>query len=1066
MAQDASLVRRVLDQVKARGNAYPLAAAPLTYYTVPAMSPVKRLPNTFPEDGELCGTLQIVAARGEFEPASFVIFPFADAAKSELKSSPLTGAGTVIPADNVDLKVVKCWYQGGTAWYSYFADISGRELVPELLLNDENLVRVDPDTRDNYVRADYPAGSQYIWVSNPRSVDVPFNAETEPVADARTIRPFQLKTGEFKQFWMTVKVPADATPGVYRGSIDILVAGAKVASVPVQLRVLPFELPKPMTRYDLSREFHTMLYNGPGYDDILKRNGGDGAHADRKMLALYENMRDHNILHPLVRDFTAKSRDSFVRQLELLRQAGLSTDTIFGAIPGIPPHNWMTSPAVQNTPLRDQALPDELIKRVDESFEIVTKLFGRSTVYCFGWDEPPRRLVIAERGPWKYIHDKGLKVYSTATDKHLQFSAYNEDFVNCPGEISRERANRWHALGARITNYASPHTGPENPDCMRRVHGLRLYKANYDGIGNYILDCSGWNDFLGETHNFRGFNMTYPTRDGVIDTLEWEGIREAVDDVRYATLLQQLAVAAIATGKTEAIYAGRRALQWLELLDEKEADLNAARLEMINRILTLSQYSEIPKAAPKASPTNASPLPEVTVPAKAALTVEAQRQIMARPRVSAKDYRDAAFKVIELFAQQGKGDEARAAADEAGNDGKLAVGDRFQAKLTAAGLAMVGNPDGLKAESEKSAALLAEGGLTAEMKVAAYQGAGKFFMTTRQYPVVRAFISLAEGMYRKGAKKVYSCRFVDNAPTSVEGWQASPLLAEERNRESRFDDYDRKAAEFLINDVNAVRAVGQEGATADKKTSFAMAADVDGLHILVECGDSQAEKVSAGLLGGGQLEMFLVPGFGECYYQWFVNFPKGDFTSVSWSNRNRHYRPMDSYVRAQSAEIKGGFGTAIVIPWEMVYDKLPSDGGVWAFNVIRWTRAGGVTWSGKVHNLHDFGMVRWEGLTADRLTAIKRKIVLKAVGNYRKAKADLVAYWKDEVLGDPAFYNESLLPVIERLDVLDKKAEGDMTAADVTSLFDAGVPDWMEFQYKVAELRQDYLKKMLADAQP
>jgi hypothetical protein len=122
---------------------------------------------------------------------------------------------------------------------------------------------------------------------------------------------------------------------------------------------------------------------------------------------------------------------------------------------------------------------------------------------------------------------------------------------------------------------------------MRRHHGLELYKANYDGIGNYILDSTTWNDFLGDVHNFRGFNMTYGTRDSVIDTIHWEGSREAVDDVRYATKLQQLAQQAITTGIPNTAYAGRQAQLWLELLDARSADLETVRLEMISHILNI-----------------------------------------------------------------------------------------------------------------------------------------------------------------------------------------------------------------------------------------------------------------------------------------------------------------------------------------------------------------------------------------------------------------------------------------------------------------------------------------------
>ena len=77
-----------------------------------------------------------------------------------------------------------------------------------------------------------------------------------------------------------------------------------------------------------------------------------------------------------------------------------------------------------------------------------------------------------------------------------------------------------------------------------------------------------------------------------MDTLQWEGIREGIDDVRYATLLKQLAHQAIETGKTENIYAGKKALLWLATQDPKTVDLNALRMEMIGHILKLKQIHQ------------------------------------------------------------------------------------------------------------------------------------------------------------------------------------------------------------------------------------------------------------------------------------------------------------------------------------------------------------------------------------------------------------------------------------------------------------------------------------------
>lgn len=50
--------------------------------------------------------------------------------------------------------------------------------------------------------------------------------------------------------------------------------------------------------------------------------------------------------------------------------------------------------------------------------------------------------------------------------------------------------------------------------------------------------CFGacWNDI--DHSVYRDHNLTYPTVDGVIPTMAWEGLREAVDDVRYVTTLE------------------------------------------------------------------------------------------------------------------------------------------------------------------------------------------------------------------------------------------------------------------------------------------------------------------------------------------------------------------------------------------------------------------------------------------------------------------------------------------------------------------------------------------------
>ena len=102
---------------------------------------------------------------------------------------------------------------------------------------------------------------------------------------------------------------------------------------------------------------------------------------------------------------------------------------------------------------------------------------------------------------------------------------------------------------------------------------------------------SGWNDY--SIGRYRQHNFVYPTADGVIDTVQWEGYREGIDDLRYLGTLRHAIAAATAAGGSAATEA-RRAQTYLDTLDVK-GDLYAVRDNMISRIIRLQQL--IGKAA-------------------------------------------------------------------------------------------------------------------------------------------------------------------------------------------------------------------------------------------------------------------------------------------------------------------------------------------------------------------------------------------------------------------------------------------------------------------------------------
>jgi hypothetical protein len=582
---------------------------PFIVYAAPALSPEMRLPDTLPSDGAVSDMVTVVSAQNEYEASSFVFAPLQDVNAVTFTVSDLQGAAGSIPAEAVDLRVVKTWYQGGTAWQSYFIDDTLDVLTPELLLHDENLILVDHEQKINYVRVDYPEGSQYVDVtSNPSQK---FDRFKEPVEDSPVLLPIALKQGESKQMWITTKVPAGTPAGLYTGTISITADGAPAGQLTLKIRVLPFELPAPKTYYNPDKDFYVMLFHGSRVWEYMNESGGDAALVDTKLLNEYRNMAEHNAVNIPGPIFSSLSRTSYyLHQLELMREAGLDLDPLFAVAPAFAPYTYYTAynnylaakaayeanPTEANRLLMEQHYNNwrsgiETHKQqLAQTYDIVTEAVGHTNLYFDGWDEAGWNLLQWEQEMWDYVRNElGVKLFATGNASHLDLEI-KENFLNWAGEMTREKADAWHAFGEDklITSYAYPHIGPENPDLMRQRHGMWLYKANYDATYNYIW-YEGPPNVWGENvaDSFRAFAFVYPTRTDVIDTIAWEGFREGIDDIRYATKLQLLAREAIASGEPDRVQAAEKALAWLEETDERSVNADYLRLEMIHHILTL-----------------------------------------------------------------------------------------------------------------------------------------------------------------------------------------------------------------------------------------------------------------------------------------------------------------------------------------------------------------------------------------------------------------------------------------------------------------------------------------------
>ena len=305
-------------------------------------------------------------------------------------------------------------------------------------------------------------------------------------------------------------------------------------------------------------------------------------------------------------------------------------------------------------------------------------------------------------------------------------------------------------------------------------------------------------------------------------------------------------------------------------------------------------------------------------------------------------------------------------------------------------------------------------------------------------------------------RKTYECRYMENAPYGVTAWSQSEMVKSGIGRESRFVPYNSEAAKGLILDATALREVSSDPKLKGRDTSFYMVYDSRGWYIYIHCQEPQIQT----FLDEGKdvaLEVFFSPGLERVpYYQMIVKQLARRVNHYDWGMPHRHYRSLKDSARIQSLPIKSGFATFLFIPWEALYDRLPLSGEHWRFSMMRWGPS--MTWGGKVHDTGHFGLIHFQPPTASQRAEIEKRILRTAWFRFRAVARRHTAFWSDEELGDLVFYNGVLKPVIDQYTALgESMGKPDGWSADTVKKGQAILGNWMEFRYKVAELRNEYL---------
>ena len=529
-----------------------MAVSGNTFKTVVIPKPItndKILPWTEPiQNSVSTDTISIQGCPGEFEPASFVIRSGeVELNNVTITSSDLTAQITgsdgrtttaTIPKENIDIHVVKCWYQAGDKPW----EASSKMLKPELLLHDDSIVKVDHTYQVNLIK-------------NYATLD-----------DADNLRSFNVEPKSNKQLWVTLHIPESLQAANYAGTITINADNLPAQTLKVNAEVLPFTLSDPEITYSM---FYLLGQYRGSYGSQFRRK-------EDTIFAELKDMKEHGVYNPTLqqRNFDHAELDMLI---DLKEQVGMDKSPLYyTAWPKIP-----TSTSGLNS-IVDHA----------KNVLSVAESKGISSTYFYGFDELVQSEYNAASPALTAIRATGVKTFQTS---------WYEDIVSGLGDLldiiifhgaplfqqmtilEPPIIDTVHQKGKKAWTYGYYQAGLEEAETYRRTYGLLLWKSKIDGSCIYAYQCNmldPWDDW--DQGQFRDEMMTYPTVNGIVSTLEWEGFREAVDDIRYMTTLEKL-LNAIPDG------AEKQSVQnWLNTLDIK-SDLDSIRQQMIEKINLLKQ---------------------------------------------------------------------------------------------------------------------------------------------------------------------------------------------------------------------------------------------------------------------------------------------------------------------------------------------------------------------------------------------------------------------------------------------------------------------------------------------
>ncbi|MBL8892288.1 MAG: hypothetical protein JNL67_20095 [Planctomycetaceae bacterium] len=450
-------------------------------------------PNSRPLSHERADSLSTFATPGEFEPLNFAIYPIRKLTNLNVTCSDLITDGGRIPASAIDVRLVTYW---NIRYPKYTSEKTYRRL-PELL---EKVDRHSSPSR------------------------------------------------ECQRWWLTVRVPNDAQPGLYQGKVTIRDEGlTEPVELPIVFRVLGFSLIRDPNK-------HLSTYYSPKNPVLFP--GKSSSFIQRATANEYAAMVDYGLdMFPTFSlNFDLKTRRITINhadEIPRLQAAGLNgplpvdgSNAIERIIQQVLPKFRSTSHWRLST-----EIPSEVYALIEEEFrdfQAECQQNGWPNIVCCPLDEVAAESQEFGVQVYAAVHRAGIRTYATknptAPDAR-HYAPYVDVWCSQPfaqpydAVVANTRQEYWC-----YPNHNAGELKDRDIMCQggRMTYGFGFWRSGYTTLipwhWAWVMPPNPL-DYL--RSEMSGCGQRLDRQGRVVPAIYWECFREGFDDHRYLYTLQQ-----------------------------------------------------------------------------------------------------------------------------------------------------------------------------------------------------------------------------------------------------------------------------------------------------------------------------------------------------------------------------------------------------------------------------------------------------------------------------------------------------------------------------------------------